>query len=129
MFGIGLPELIIILIVALLVVGPKKLPEVARSIGRALGEFRRMADDVKESLDQEINREESLEEHQAGGLERHQAEGLKDPAPGDETRGSEAGEEAPGKPEERRADDPYGEQYDPAGAKEPVSGPNDQKGA
>ncbi len=53
MFGLGLPEILIILVVALLVVGPSKLPELARSIGRAFGEFRRMADDVKETIQEE----------------------------------------------------------------------------
>ena len=57
MFGIGLPELVIIIIVALLVVGPAKLPEVARSLGKALGEFRRLADDVKETFEQEMTSE------------------------------------------------------------------------
>jgi sec-independent protein translocase protein TatB len=66
MFGIGLPELVIILVVALLVVGPSKLPEVARSIGRALGEFRRMADDVKETLEQEIDQNDAKKEEPAG---------------------------------------------------------------
>ena len=66
MFGIGLPELVIILAVALLVVGPSKLPEVARSIGRALGEFRRMADDVKDTLEQEMERSDAKTEDPAG---------------------------------------------------------------
>jgi Tat protein translocase TatB subunit len=57
MLNIGFPELILIAIVALLVVGPSKLPEVARTVGKALGEFRRMADGVKESWQEEISKE------------------------------------------------------------------------
>lgn len=53
MFGLGLTEIIIILVVALLVVGPKKLPELAKTLGRGLAEFRRTADDFKESVYQD----------------------------------------------------------------------------
>jgi len=55
MFGIGITEIIIILIVALLVVGPKKLPELARTLGRGMAEFRKTADDFKESIYQDDN--------------------------------------------------------------------------
>jgi len=51
MFGIGLPELIVILAIALIVVGPKKLPELAKALGRGIAEFRRATSDLKESLE------------------------------------------------------------------------------
>jgi len=59
MFGnIGLPELLIILAIALLIFGPKKLPEVGRSIGRALREFRKTSDEIKEKIEEEIQVDE-----------------------------------------------------------------------
>ncbi len=49
-FGIGMPELLIIMAVALLVLGPKKLPEIARSLGRGMAEFRRASTELRNSL-------------------------------------------------------------------------------
>ena len=47
MFGIGLPELLIILVVALIVVGPRKLPDLAKSLGKGMREFRKATDEIK----------------------------------------------------------------------------------
>ena len=55
MFGsIGLPELVLIFIVALLLFGPRKLPEIGRTVGKALGEFRRASNDLKRTLEDEV---------------------------------------------------------------------------
>jgi TatA/E family protein of Tat protein translocase len=51
MFGIGMPELLLILAVALVVLGPKKLPELARSLGRGLAEFKKTTSDLKQNID------------------------------------------------------------------------------
>jgi len=62
MFGsIGVPELLIILAIALLIFGPKKLPEVGKSIGRALREFRKTSDEIKGKIEDEIQAEEFKE--------------------------------------------------------------------
>lgn len=54
MFGLGIPELIIIFVIALLVFGPKKLPDLGKSIGRAMAEFKRASDDFQESVKAEM---------------------------------------------------------------------------
>ncbi len=58
MFGIGMPEMLLLLAVALIVFGPKKLPELAKSLGRALGEFKRATSDLKQSIESETGIDE-----------------------------------------------------------------------
>ncbi|MFA6384745.1 MAG: Sec-independent protein translocase protein TatB [Candidatus Omnitrophota bacterium] len=53
MFNVGMPELILIFIVALLVVGPKRLPDIARQLGKAIAQLKRASIDLKEALEQE----------------------------------------------------------------------------
>ncbi len=55
---IGLPEMLIILVVALIFFGPRKLPELGRSLGRSINEFKRASNDLRNTLDDEIRAEE-----------------------------------------------------------------------
>jgi TatA/E family protein of Tat protein translocase len=82
MFGIGMQELAVILVIALLVFGPKRLPELARSLGRGLAEFRRASNDLRHSLTEAT--EEPRQRPKGGGTtppqERAGATGASRPA-------------------------------------------------
>jgi TatA/E family protein of Tat protein translocase len=55
---LGMPELIVIFVIALLVFGPRKLPELGRSLGKSIGEFKRASNELRNTLEEEIRLEE-----------------------------------------------------------------------
>ena len=82
MFNVGPMELIVILLVALLIVGPKRLPEVGRSIGKSLREFRRATEEVRSSFEASLDDEGGEESTDPEPSERHASPDGSEPAPG-----------------------------------------------
>ena len=83
MFGIGTQELLIVLAIALVVIGPKHLPEMARALGRGIGEFRRATDELKKTIDadddlKEISKSLSEAKEEVYGMVREEISGLKE---------------------------------------------------
>lgn len=81
MFGIGMPELLMILAVALIIIGPKKLPELAKTLGRALGEFKRATNGLKESIHMDSGLDDVGDQFKRAGRDIEDATALADEAP------------------------------------------------
>ena len=65
MFGLGMQELIIILVIALIIFGPRKLPELGRSLGKSIGEFKKASNELRNTIEDEIHAEETKSATQA----------------------------------------------------------------
>jgi sec-independent protein translocase protein TatA len=83
MFGsIGMPEMIIILVIALIIFGPRKLPELGRSLGRSINEFKKASNELRSTLEEEIKIEERKEQRVQVEAEQKSAINAGVPVPG-----------------------------------------------
>jgi len=86
MFGsLGMPELIVIFVIALIIFGPRKLPELGRSLGRSLNEFKRASNELKNTLEEEVRVDEQREARQrAEAAKAAEPAAVSEPPPSDE---------------------------------------------
>ena len=79
--SLGFPELMIIMVIALIIFGPRKLPELGRSLGKSIGEFKKASNELKSTLEEEIRMEEVKEERAKIQAEQASALTVNDAAP------------------------------------------------
>jgi len=96
MFGIGMPELIVIFVIALIFIGPKKLPDLARALGRGMAEFRKATSDIKANL----NIDDDLK-----GMEQDIADSVSGMVEDASEQSNETGAEAENVPDDQEKDE------------------------
>ncbi len=110
MFDLGMQELIVIFVVALIVFGPKRLPELARSMGKAMGQLRSAVSDVKTEVEKEIRMAETGLDIEDMPAWKRRDEGPAEQPPGE--RESEKSKDQGSQPQEEQGDQP--QETDPA---------------
>lgn len=103
MFGsIGMPELLIIMVIALIIFGPRKLPELGRSLGRSLHEFKKASNELRNTLEDEIRIEEQRDQRSATAASRattvQDAPSLVSPAPSETVTPAPAADDTVSRP-------------------------------
>ena len=128
MFGIGMPELLLLLAIALIVVGPKKLPELAKALGRGIAEFKKATNELKDSL--ETNTEFSELKKSFDEIQDTVIDATIPPEPGgefdaeeDEATSTDSGQREEDEVELARVSDSEGEEPDTT----PPSSPAEEK--
>ncbi len=125
MFGIGMQEILVVLVIALVVIGPKKLPELAKSLGKGYGEFRRAFEEMKNTINVDVKTDEEKEnirrihENAASTPPQPVPEAMPEPSATPVPIVDEEGD----RPADKQAAAPTGQQSSPRGEEKPGTAP------